>query len=73
MPLLKPLQAKELSALLQPAGSAVRLLVSCKAVAGPAIIGRERDGNGWVPMPTTALIWPDGDGVATALSLVVAA
>ena len=59
--------------LLQPAGSAVRLLVSCNAVAGRPSSVVNVTATDWVPMPTTALIWPDGDAVATALSLVVAA
>ena len=59
--------------LLQPAGRVARLLVSCKAVAGrPSSVVNVTD-TVWLPMPTTALIWPDGAGVATTLSFVVAA
>ena len=73
LPLLKVVHANGLAVLLQPAGSAARLLVSCRCGGEAAVIGREHDGDGWLPMPTTALIWPDGDGVAATLSFVVAA
>ena len=72
-PLLKPLHAKELSTLLQPDGIAARLLVTCNAVAGrPSSVVNVTE-TACAPAPTTALIWPIGDAVATTLSSVVAA
>ena len=73
MPVLTPLQVKLVSVLLQPAGSAARLVVSTRAVAGRPSLVVNVTATAWLPEPTTALIWPDGDAVPTMLSFVVAA
>src|ERR1700691_1198493 len=72
-PVLKPPHENVGVLLVQPAGSALRLLVSCRSVAGrPSSVVKVTE-TAWVPVGATALICPVGDGVATALSLVVAA
>jgi hypothetical protein len=58
--------------LLQPAGRPAKLVVSCSAVAGCASSVVKVTVNGTAELPTTAVIWPVCDGVATTLSLVVA-
>jgi hypothetical protein len=76
---IRAVQLNEFTGLLQPAGSAVKLLVNCSAVAGRASSVVNVTVTAWVPLPvcvpslTTALIWPVGDAVPTTLSLVVPA
>jgi len=66
-------QAKLGDALDQPAGSVVKSLVTCSAVARRVSSVVNTTATFCEPCPTTALIWPAGEGVATTLSLVVAA